>query len=53
MADPGDYVRGTLVVAAFHGVVILVTLTILGVPLAFPWPCWWPSGASFPSSVPS
>ncbi len=31
-----DYVRGTLVVAAFHGIVILVTLTILGVPLAFP-----------------
>ncbi len=30
------YVRGTLVVAAFHGIVILVTLTILGVPLAFP-----------------
>jgi predicted PurR-regulated permease PerM len=31
-----DYVRGTLVVAAFHGIVILITLTILGVPLAFP-----------------
>ena len=31
-----DYVRGTLIVAAFHGVVILITLTILGVPLAFP-----------------
>jgi predicted PurR-regulated permease PerM len=31
-----DYVRGTLVVAAFHGIVILVTLSILGVPLAFP-----------------
>jgi predicted PurR-regulated permease PerM len=31
-----QYVRGTLVVAAFHGVVIAVTLTILGVPLAFP-----------------
>ena len=30
------YVRGTLVVAAFHGIVILITLTILGVPLAFP-----------------
>jgi predicted PurR-regulated permease PerM len=30
------YVRGTLVVAAFHGVVIAITLTILGVPLAFP-----------------
>ena len=28
--------RGTLIVAAFHGVVILITLTILGVPLAFP-----------------
>jgi predicted PurR-regulated permease PerM len=31
-----QYVRGTLVVAAFHGIVILVTLTVLGVPLAFP-----------------
>ncbi len=31
-----DYVRGTLIVAAFHGIVILITLTILGVPLAFP-----------------
>ncbi len=31
-----DYVRGTLVVAAFHGIVILITLSILGVPLAFP-----------------
>ncbi len=31
-----DYVRGTLIVASFHGVVILITLTILGVPLAFP-----------------
>ena len=30
------YVRGTLVVAAFHGVVMAVTLTLLGVPLAFP-----------------
>jgi predicted PurR-regulated permease PerM len=30
------YVRGTLVVAAFHGIVIAITLTILGVPLAFP-----------------
>jgi predicted PurR-regulated permease PerM len=30
------YVRGTLVVAAFHGIVIAVTLTILGIPLAFP-----------------
>jgi predicted PurR-regulated permease PerM len=30
------YVRGTLIVAAFHGVVMAITLTILGVPLAFP-----------------
>jgi len=30
------YVRGTLVVSAFHGIVIAITLTILGVPLAFP-----------------
>ena len=30
------YVRGTLIVASFHGVVMLITLTILGVPLAFP-----------------
>lgn len=30
------YVRGTLVVAAFHGVVMAITLTVLGVPLAFP-----------------
>lgn len=30
------YVRGTLVVATFHGIVIAITLTILGVPLAFP-----------------
>lgn len=30
------YVRGTLIVAAFHGVVIAIALTILGVPLAFP-----------------
>ena len=30
------YVRGTLVVAAFHGVVMAVTLSLLGVPLAFP-----------------
>lgn len=30
------YVRGTLIVATFHGVVIGITLTILGVPLAFP-----------------
>jgi putative heme transporter len=32
----GHYVRGTLIVATFHGVVVTVTLTILGVPLAFP-----------------
>lgn len=32
----GHYVRGTLIVATFHGVVITVTLTLLGVPLAFP-----------------
>lgn len=31
-----QYVRGTLIVATFHGVVVAVTLTILGVPLAFP-----------------
>lgn len=30
------YVRGTLIVATFHGVVVVITLTILGVPLAFP-----------------
>jgi predicted PurR-regulated permease PerM len=29
-------VRGTLVVAAFHGAVMAITLTLLGVPLAFP-----------------
>jgi predicted PurR-regulated permease PerM len=31
-----NYIRGTLVVAAFHGVVIAVTLVILGVPLVAP-----------------
>jgi predicted PurR-regulated permease PerM len=30
------YVRGTLIVAAFHGIVVDITLSILGVPLAFP-----------------
>ncbi|HWE54952.1 MAG TPA: AI-2E family transporter [Acidimicrobiales bacterium] len=30
------YIRGTLIVALFHGLVVAVTLTILGVPLAFP-----------------
>lgn len=30
------YVRGTLVVATFHGVVVAITLSILGVPLSFP-----------------
>ncbi|HET6965057.1 MAG TPA: AI-2E family transporter [Acidimicrobiales bacterium] len=30
------YIRGTLIVAFFHGVVVAVTLTILDVPLAFP-----------------
>lgn len=30
------YIRGTFVVALFHGTVVAVTLTILGVPLAFP-----------------
>lgn len=30
------YVRGTLIVATFHGVVVAITLTLLGVPLAFP-----------------
>jgi predicted PurR-regulated permease PerM len=32
----GHYVRGTLIVAAFHGIVIAITLTILGVPLVGP-----------------
>lgn len=31
-----QYVRGTLIVATFHGVVVAVTLSFLGVPLAFP-----------------
>ena len=30
------YIRGTLIVAAFHGVVIAITLAILGVPLVAP-----------------
>lgn len=30
------YIRGTFVVAFFHGIVVAITLTILGVPLAFP-----------------
>ena len=30
------YIRGTFVVATFHGVVVAITLTALGVPLAFP-----------------
>jgi predicted PurR-regulated permease PerM len=30
------YVRGTLIVATFHGVAVAATLTGLGVPLAFP-----------------
>jgi predicted PurR-regulated permease PerM len=30
------YTRGTLIVASFHGVAIVITLTILGVPLAVP-----------------
>lgn len=30
------YVRGTLIVALFHGIVVGITLLILGVPLAFP-----------------
>ena len=30
------YIRGTLLVAFFHGVVVEITLSILGVPLAFP-----------------
>ena len=30
------YIRGTMIVAFFHGVVVAVTLSILGVPLAFP-----------------
>ena len=32
----GHYMRGTLVVAAFHGIVIAVTLAVLGVPLVAP-----------------
>jgi predicted PurR-regulated permease PerM len=30
------YIRGTLIVAVFHGVVVAITLSVLGVPLAFP-----------------
>jgi predicted PurR-regulated permease PerM len=30
------YVRGTLIVALFHGIVVGIALAILGVPLAFP-----------------
>lgn len=30
------YIRGTFVVAFFHGIVVAITLTVLGVPLAFP-----------------
>ena len=30
------YIRGTLIVAFFHGIVVAVTLSVLGVPLAFP-----------------
>lgn len=32
----GHYVRGTLVVAAFHGLAIAVALLVLGVPLVLP-----------------
>lgn len=32
----GYYIRGTLMVATFHGVVVAITLTVLGVPLSFP-----------------
>lgn len=32
----GHYVRGTIVVAVFHGVVMFVTLDAIGVPLATP-----------------
>ncbi|MBV9661776.1 MAG: AI-2E family transporter [Acidimicrobiales bacterium] len=32
----GHYVRGTLIVATFHGVVVAAALSIMGVPLAFP-----------------
>lgn len=35
-ATIGYYIRGTLIVATFHGVVVAVTLTVLGVPLSFP-----------------
>ena len=35
-APSSQYVRGTLIVATFHGVVVASTLAILGVPLAFP-----------------
>ena len=31
---PSGYMRGTLVIATFHGIVIGLTLAILGVPLA-------------------
>jgi len=31
-----NYIRGTLIVAVFHGVVIAIALTILGVPLVAP-----------------
>jgi predicted PurR-regulated permease PerM len=35
-ATLGHYVRGTLVVAVFHGVAIAIVLTVLGVPLVIP-----------------
>lgn len=35
-ATIGYYIRGTLIVASFHGVVVAITLTVLGVPLSFP-----------------
>lgn len=35
-ATIGYYIRGTLIVATFHGVIVAITLTVLGVPLSFP-----------------
>jgi predicted PurR-regulated permease PerM len=35
-ATLGHYVRGTLIVALFHGLAIAIVLTILGVPLVVP-----------------
>ena len=32
----GHYVRGTMIVASFHGIVVYIALSVMGVPLAFP-----------------